>query len=80
MLTAYINAAMKHAEYEKLSDGTWYGEISCTPGVWANAPTLEEARDELRSVLEGWLLLGLRRGESLPVVDGIDLTPALQAS
>jgi len=27
MLTEYINAAMKQATYEILSDGTFYGEI-----------------------------------------------------
>jgi predicted RNase H-like HicB family nuclease len=80
VLTDYIRAAMKHATYEKLSDGTYYGEIPQTPGVWSNADTLEGCREELQSVLEGWILLGLRRGHPLPVIDGIDLTPALGAA
>jgi predicted RNase H-like HicB family nuclease len=80
MLTDYINAGMRHATYEKLADGTYYGEIPSTPGVWANAPTLEACREELRSVLEGWILLGLRRGHALPVIDGIELTPALTSA
>ena len=77
MLTDYINAAMRQARYEILSDGTFYGEIPPTPGVWADATTLEGCRDELRSVLEGWIILGLRHGQSLPVIDEIDLTPTL---
>jgi len=28
-------------------------------------------------VLEGWIILGLREGEALPVIDGIDVTPVL---
>ena len=34
-------------------------------------------REELQSVLEGWIILGLRLGHTLPVVDGVDLTPDL---
>ena len=77
MLTDYINAAMRHARYEILDDRTYFGEIPGLQGVYANAPLLEDCRNELRSVLEGWILLGLRLGHPLPVVDGIELTPAL---
>ena len=40
-----------------LDGTTFYGEIPSIPGVWANAKTLEACRDELESVLEGWVLL-----------------------
>ncbi|MBI4672876.1 MAG: type II toxin-antitoxin system HicB family antitoxin [Chloroflexi bacterium] len=73
MLTAYIRAAMRHAKYEILEDGTFFGTIPGFQGVLANQATLEECRDELQSVLEDWILLGLRFGDSLPVVDGLDL-------
>ncbi|MBI2940771.1 MAG: type II toxin-antitoxin system HicB family antitoxin [Chloroflexi bacterium] len=73
MLTDYIRAAMSHAEYERLSDGSWYGHIAGLQGVWANSPTREECRREVQEVLEDWILVGLRLGHSLPVVDGIDL-------
>jgi len=73
VLTAYIRAAMKRVQYEKLEDGSYYGEIPGFQGVWGNAPSLEACRDELQEVLEDWILLGLRLGHPLPVVDGIDL-------
>ncbi len=74
MLTAYIHAAMHHAHYELLPDEEgFYGEVEDLPGVWAQARTLEVCREELQSVLEGWLLLGLRLGHHLPVIDAIDL-------
>jgi predicted RNase H-like HicB family nuclease len=73
MLTDYLDAAMFHARYEILEDGSFYGEIPELRGVYANRKTLEECRQELKSVLEGWIILGLRLGHSLPVVDGIDL-------
>ncbi len=59
MLARYMHAAMKKARYEILPDGTFYGEIPGFDGVWANADTLEECRDELEEVLEEWILLGI---------------------
>ena len=74
MLTEYVRAAMDKAAYEMLSDRTFYGEIPGFQGVYANEATLEACREELRQVLEGWIVLGLQMGHSLPVVEGIDLT------
>jgi len=73
MLTEYIHAAMSRATYEILSDGTFYAEIPGFQGAYANAKTLEACREQLQEVLEGWIVLGLRMGHSLPVVDGIEL-------
>ncbi|MFQ6031073.1 MAG: type II toxin-antitoxin system HicB family antitoxin [Dehalococcoidia bacterium] len=70
---AYLTGAMRTAKYEILPDGTFYGEIPGFQGVYANADTLESCREELQEVLEGWIILGLRLGHSLPVVEGIDL-------
>ncbi len=73
MLTEYIHAAMHRARYELLSDGTFYGEIPELQGVYANTDSLEACRDELQEVLEGWIVLGLRMGHSLPIIDGITI-------
>lgn len=74
MLTEYIRAAMGRARYEILEDdGSFYGEIPGFDGVWANAETLEDCRDELEEVLEGWIVLSLRKNLPLPTVDGISL-------
>lgn len=35
-------------------------------GVWANAKNLEDCREELREVLEEWLLLKVRAKERVP--------------
>lgn len=81
MLTDYIRAAMHRARYEILKDdGTFYGEIPGFNGVYANAPTLEACREELQEVLEEWIVLGLRLGHKLPVVDGIELTVEQEAA
>lgn len=71
MLTSYIRAAMRQARYEIVADdGSFYGEIPALPGVWANATTLEACREELESVLEGWLLLSVADHDPIPEIDG----------
>ena len=73
MLTEYIRAAMRRATYGILSDGTFYGKIPGFQGVYASAKTLEACREQLQEVLEGWIVLGLRMGHSLPIVEGVKL-------
>lgn len=66
MLTDYIQAAMRRATYEILADHTFYGEIPGFRGVYANATSLEECCEQLREVLEGWIVFGLRLGHAMP--------------
>ncbi len=75
MLTAYISAAMHRARYEVLPEGEGFlGSIEGLQGVWAQADNLEACREELREVLEEWLVLGLKMGHQIPPIDGISLT------
>jgi hypothetical protein len=76
MLTHYREAAMKRAEYEKLSDGTWYSGIPGLGGLWATGPTVEACRAGPRSALEDWIVFGLINGYAVPPIDGIDLMTA----
>ena len=74
MLTDYINAALRHARYEILSDdGSYYGETPELPAVWANAETLEACREELREALENWITLGLAMQHKLPPIDDVEV-------
>lgn len=74
MLTQYIQSAMKQAKYEILSDdGSFYGEIPGFQGVYANAETLEDCRNELEEVLESWIFFRLSRNLDMPVVNGLRL-------
>ena len=75
MVSEYLNAALHKARYEILAeDGSYYGEIPAFDGVYANAATLEACRDELREVLEEWILFRVSRNLPLPIVDGRELT------
>ena len=78
MLTDYLRAAKAKAHYEILSDdGSFYGEISELSGVYANSETLEGCREELQDVLEGWILLRVARGLSVPPIGDVAL-PGIQ--
>ena len=63
MLTKYINAAMRKANYDKLEDGSFCGRIPECPGVIAFAASLYECQEELRSSLESWMIVKLRHGD-----------------
>ena len=74
MISQYLSAALGKARYEILpDDGAYYGEIPGFEGVYANTPTLEACREELREVLEEWILFRVSRNLALPVVDGHEL-------
>ena len=75
MLTKYLEAAMRHAHYEILKDdGSYYGEIPECRGVYANARTLEECRNELAGVLEDWMLFRIHKNLTIPSIDGVELS------
>jgi len=68
MLIDYINKALRKADYDKLEDGSFSGRIPQCPGVMAFGKTVFECRKELESVLEGWLIIKIRHGDTLPVI------------
>ncbi len=66
MLSQFIEKKLKSARYKLLKNGTYFGEVPGLRGVWANAKNLEDCRQELQEVLEDWLFLKVRAGESVP--------------
>ncbi len=73
VLSDYIDIALAEAEYDKLEDETFSGRIPSCKGVIAFGTSLRECETELRSTLEDWVLLGLKFGHPLPVLENIDL-------
>ena len=78
MLTEYIEKAMRNAYYEKLDDGSYGGKIPQCEGTVAFGPTLYECQVQLREALEGWLIVKIRHGDEIPVIDDIDLNYELR--
>jgi len=66
MITSFIESKLKHARYKILGDKKYFGEIPGLKGVWAQAKTLYECQDQLREVLEDWVVVKLRSGEKIP--------------
>lgn len=77
MFEEYIKAALNQAQYEVIKDnGPYYGSIAVCRGVWATGKNLEECRRNLQEVLEGWILVRLKKGLPLPAIQGRRLSPA----
>lgn len=69
MLTEYIEEALKRARYEMIEDDErFYGEIQELKGVWATGKTLEECKNNLKEVIEGWILLSIKKGLPIPAL------------
>ena len=75
MLLQYIQKALTKAQYKQMDDGTWFAEIPGFQGVWANATTVEECRQELMEVIEEWLVLKIRDRDPVPKIQGVALLP-----
>ena len=68
MLTAYLQQAMRHAHYELMENGRFFGAIPQCRGAWGEGTTLEECREDLQAALESWVMAGLRHNDQLPVL------------
>lgn len=67
MIVEYIQEALKRAKYEIIDDDEpFYGEVPGLKGVWAQGKTLEECRKNLAEVIDGWLVICLRKGIDIP--------------
>ena len=75
MLTEYISKAMHRARYELMENDRFSATIPDLKGLWAEAGTLEECREELQHTLEDWIVFKLRHRDSFVVLDGADLNP-----
>ena len=74
MLNEYISKALGKVHYEIIKDDEpYYGEIPDLPGVWATGTTLEECRKNLIEVLEGWILIRVRKGLPIPEIDNVTI-------
>ena len=69
MLVEYIEEALKRARHEMIEDQEpYYGEVEELKGVWATGKSLEECRNNLKEVIEGWILLSIKKGLPIPAL------------
>ena len=80
MLTEYIEEALKRARYEIINDEEpYYGDIEELKGVWAIGRSLEECRNNLKEVIEGWILLSIKKGLPIPKLGDFEIKEAQEA-
>ncbi len=73
MFSEYISACLRRAKYEILEDGIYMATVGGLQGVIAVGDTIEECRQDLIEVIEGWIALRLRMGDSIPPIDGVTI-------
>lgn len=74
MLIEYIEEALKRAKYEIIEDEEpYYGEIKELKGIWATGKTLEECRYKLKEVVEGWILVSIKKDLKIPKLGSIEI-------
>jgi predicted RNase H-like HicB family nuclease len=73
MIREYVDAALRGARYEKLEDGTFYGEVPKLRGVLAVGPNLEACRNQIAEVVEEWVLVRVAKGLPVPPLGKIEV-------
>lgn len=79
MIIEYITEAMRRARYEKIEDAEpFYGKVPGLKGVWATGKTLEECRQRLIEVVDGWIVVRLKKGLPIPPLGRYRVEPLKQ--
>ncbi len=80
MITEYIEEALRRARYEMIDDEEpYYGQIDELKGVWATGKTLEECRNNLKEVVEGWILVSIKKGLPIPKLGEFEIKEIQEA-
>jgi len=72
-LSHYVEAALKRAEYERDENGVVIAQVPGASGFFAQGDSFEEARENLREVIEGNILLALQLGLDIPVIEEVTI-------
>ena len=73
MFAEYVAAALERANYKTLEDGTYAATVEGLRGVIAIGDTIEECRNDLIGVIDGWIALRLRMGRTIPPIGGLTI-------
>ena len=72
-LQCYIEEALHRAEYYQDENGVVIAKVPNAAGFFAQGGSVEEARESLKDVIEGNVLLALQLGLELPHLTGVDI-------
>lgn len=66
MLSKFIQEKLDKAKYRLLKDKTYFATITGLEGVWGQGKTMAACKQELREVLEDWIILKLQDRDHIP--------------
>ena len=72
-LRRYVDEALKQAQYEVDENGVVIAKVPGASGFFAQGETFEEARENLRDVIEGNVMLALQLGLDIPKIPGVKI-------
>ena len=72
-LSRYVEAALQQAEYERDENQVVIAQVRGASGFFAQGESFEEARENLRDVIEGNVLLALQLGLDIPAIEGVTI-------
>jgi predicted RNase H-like HicB family nuclease len=78
-MTEYADKALKKAEYYRDENGVIIAKVPEAPGFFAQGDDFEEARTNLREVIEGNVVLALQLGLPIPEIKGVKMTEQAHA-
>ena len=72
-LSDYVEGALKRAEYSRDENGVVIGKVPGLAGFFAQGDSFEDARENLKDVIEGNILLALQLGLEIPSLEGVEI-------
>jgi predicted RNase H-like HicB family nuclease len=77
LVRAYADIACRHARVTETDAGVWFADVVGLEGAWGDGSSPEEAEEELREAIIGWVAVKRRMGATdIPPIEGIDLNLA----
>ena len=78
-VTEYAEKALLKAEYVRDENGIVIASVPDASGFFAQGDSFEEARTNLRDVIEGNIVLALQLGLPIPEIEGVRMTERAHA-
>ena len=69
----YVRVALSYVTYSPNDDGSWTVEIPVLPGCITWGKNRSEAALMAEDAVQGWLVIALRFGDEIPLIDGYGL-------
>ncbi|HUZ52741.1 MAG TPA: type II toxin-antitoxin system HicB family antitoxin [Streptosporangiaceae bacterium] len=73
LVAAYARRAAWHSRAREADPGVWAATVVGLDGVYGDGASRDEAEEDLREAVMGWVAVRRRLGLKIPALDGLDL-------